>query len=422
MTIEISPASTANTTKSAGQTEGSGSKSKAKAGDAPASGSGFMAILGALGDGSDAGATPPTTAADGTPLTDASAVLPVPFDASLLLQQNPQIGAAQAALTAAAAAAALAAGPASAAQVSAQRAEASLVAVPGALTASTAQDLSRRGLPNGSAAKSADAQAANTLAAASDAQPAAGSLTQTLQHGGVHAKGGNDLALQAAADTTSTANTTLSDDQAAAKDARLTAALDASKSPQVVKALEPVLAPLLAKPEKSQAERSGFALKSNEPTYGGTALGVTGPDFSQSGAPAAAMAPDMQAAEQVTYWVTQNVQNAELKLDGLGASPVEVSIHVQGNEAQITFRSDEAATRGVLESAGAHLKDMLQREGMVLTGVSVGTSGSGNAGGNGERRAPAGARQAAIAPLQAATVEAGRRMAAPTGRSVDLFV
>jgi hypothetical protein len=59
---------------------------------------------------------------------------------------------------------------------------------------------------------------------------------------------------------------------------------------------------------------------------------------------------------------------------------------------------------------------------MVLTGVSVGTSGSGNAGGNGERRAPAGARQAAIAPLQAATVEAGRRMAAPTGRSVDLFV
>jgi flagellar hook-length control protein FliK len=424
MTIEKSPASTANVSKTAGRTEGPGSKAKSSVGDAPAPGGGFMAILGALGEASDASSVP-LTAADDTPLSDAAAGLPTPFDASQLLQQNPQIGAAQAAqaaLVAAAAASAAAAAPASAAQPPVGVAGAALAAAPNAVPASGAQDLSRSKLPGGVAAKSADAQAASTLAASADALPATESLTQTLQHAGAHAKGGKELALNAAADAASTAATASAGDQAAAKDARLAAALEASRSPQVARALEPVLAPLLAKAEKPQAERNGFAVKSTEPTYGGTALGVSGPDFSQSAVPTAAMAPEMQVAEQVTYWVTQNVQNAELTLDGLGASPVEVSINVQGNEAQITFRSDEAATRSVLESAGAHLKDMLQREGMVLTGVSVGTSGRGDAGDSGERRPRQGARHVAIAPLQAATVEAGRRVGVPAGRSVDLFV
>jgi flagellar hook-length control protein FliK len=432
MTIEISPASTANTTKSAGKTEGPGSKTKATAGDAPATGGGFMAILGALGDASDASTTALPTVADDAPLSDPAAALPNAFDASLLLQQNPQIGAAQAAQAALAAAAATAAAAAAGSTGSAPVAlpanaapvAAGLVALSGQAPATASETPGLNKLPasaGGAAAKSADARAASSLATASDALPVAESLTQSLQHAGAHGKAGKELALNAAADAASTAASASSGDQAAAKDARLTAALEASKSPQVAKALEPVLAPLLAKTEKSQTERNALTAKSAEPTYGGTALGVSGPDFSQSATPAA-MAPEMQAAEQVTYWVTQNVQNAELKLDGLGASPVEVSINVQGNEAQISFRSDEAATRGVLENATAHLKDLLQREGMVLTGVSVGTSSSGDAGGNSERRARPGARQTAIAPLQQAAVETGRRPGVPAGRSVDLFV
>jgi flagellar hook-length control protein FliK len=188
--------------------------------------------------------------------------------------------------------------------------------------------------------------------------------------------------------------------------------------------MEPVFAPLLVKAEKSTGERAAAAVKSAEPGYSGTAFGVSAPDYSQSGAAAPITSPDMQVAEQVTYWVSQNVQNAELKLEGLGHSPVEVSISVQGKEAQITFRTDEAATRGVLEAASAHLKDMLQREGMVLTGVSVGTSGSGDSSGA-ERRARQAARQGVIAPLKVATVttqDVGRRVGSRAGRSVDLFV
>jgi len=205
------------------------------------------------------------------------------------------------------------------------------------------------------------------------------------------------------------------------KDSKLLAALDVAKSPEPTRAVEPILVPLAVRQEKPQSERAGKVMQTNEPTYTGSALGVSGPDFSQSVAQAPAMAVDMQVAEQVTYWVSQNVQNAEMKLDGLGQSSVEVSISVQGNEAQIAFRSDEVQTRGVLESAGMHLKDMLQREGLMLTGVSVGTSGSGEPG-NGERRERQGARQVAIAPLKPASVDSGRGPRLQSGRSVDLFV
>ena len=123
--------------------------------------------------------------------------------------------------------------------------------------------------------------------------------------------------------------------------------------------------------------------------------------------------------------MSQDVQNAQMKLDGLGSKPVEVSITMTGNEAQIAFRSDESQTRGVLESAGAHLKDMLQNEGLVLAGVSVGTSGTSDAGtgGSSERPPRQGVRQTSIAPVSALT--SGQKSgvaAAVAGSGVDLFV
>jgi flagellar hook-length control protein FliK len=202
-------------------------------------------------------------------------------------------------------------------------------------------------------------------------------------------------------------------------------AMELARTPSGVGAQDPVLAPLLVKEAKAPVERSGNASKSSEPTYTATALGVSTPDYAQPGAALPVLAPEMQVAEQVRYWVAHNVQNAELSLDGLGQSPVQVQISLQGNEAQISFRTDEAATREVLQSAGAHLKDLLQREGLVLTGVSVGNSASGNADGS-ERRARPNVRQTAIGPLQAVSADSGPSLRRPSvgsaGRSVDLFV
>lgn len=102
------------------------------------------------------------------------------------------------------------------------------------------------------------------------------------------------------------------------------------------------------------------------------------------------LTPEEFIAKQVNFWVTQKTQAAELKLDGFGDQPVEVSISLTGNEAQVAFRSDHAGARELLESAMPHLKEMLQSEGLLLSGMSVGTSGKGAAdtGGQQGRREP----------------------------------
>jgi flagellar hook-length control protein FliK len=397
------------------------------------------------------------------------------FDASLLLQQNPQIAATQALQAAAAAAAATAtrcASPAAAgngtAALTMAAANATAAACPssaagalaqnpaalaqtagvGVLTAGeapaelerTATDSQATGQePMGQAARRLPRAASGGAAGGPDAStglgaaatPAAESPTQALQHA-AHARATRD-ALQAGADGSSNGNAGAGAAQASsagnerALSDKLMAALEQARAPQNGRAAEPLLAPLAARQEKARDERGAFSFRAAEPTYAGSSLGVGTPDFSVPGTAAPALAPEQQVAEQVSYWISQNVQNAELTLDGLGQSPVQVSISVQGNEAQIAFRSDEAATRSLLEGAGSHLKDVLQREGLLLTGVSVGSSGSSGASGNGaagggERRGRQNVRQGVMAPLQVAGAATAVRARADAGRSVDLFV
>jgi flagellar hook-length control protein FliK len=392
----------------------------------------------------------------------------LPFDAATLLQQNPQIAAAQAlqaadlgvagagallapavsttaagaagaplvpaSTTAAAATAAAAArvlpqsaalGPATSSPIAAAQPPLFADAASTPTTTAAAASPPRSSQAVDAAGKTSVATRGAKLVA--DTSPAqseqAASSTQGLQQAFAMVRAGKD-ALQSGGERGATDS---GKTVAAADPAKLMTALEQSKATTVPSAPEPVLSPLWVKLEKSQGERerNGFDVKRSEPTYSGTTLGFSLPDVSQSGAAAPVLAPEMQVAEQVSYWVSHNVQNAELSLDGLGQSPVQVSISLQGNEAQISFRTDEAAAREVLQNAGAHLKDMLQSEGLVLTGVSVGHSGSGNADG-GERRPRQNVRQTAIAPLQSSNADSrpGRRTASmgSAGQAVDLFV
>lgn len=130
---------------------------------------------------------------------------------------------------------------------------------------------------------------------------------------------------------------------------------------------------------------------------------------------------ESMVADTVSYWVTQGVQNAQLKLDGFGGESVEVSISLRGDEAHIGFRTDQPEIRQILEGAVAHLKDLLSSEGLVLSGVSVGASGQDGAGAQEQRHRP-GARQAAIVTVDAVPAERPQRVNPSVGRAVDLFV
>ena len=136
---------------------------------------------------------------------------------------------------------------------------------------------------------------------------------------------------------------------------------------------------------------------------------------------ASAVVPDTAVAETVSYWVTHGVQNAELTLDGLGSEPVEVSISLNGDQAQIDFRTNQADVRLVLEAATAQLRDLLLGEGLQLSGVSVGASANRDAQGD-SRQQNSQAKQALLVSEQPVATLANRSMNPSVGQTLDLFV
>lgn len=222
------------------------------------------------------------------------------------------------------------------------------------------------------------------------------------------------------------AATTTSTGANAALDSR--AAQVASKGEAMATATEAPPALLAAVVNSSRRddegrERSVFKPASHEGVPGAAATAPASATVTMLSSPSAVASPaDLYVAEQVKYWISNDVKNAEMKLDGIGNNPVEVSISMQGNEAHVAFRSDESQARDVLEAASSHLKDLLQREGLVLSGVSVGTTGSGDASQQ-ERREQQGARQMrAIAATQSAATQGASNATRTSGRALDIFV
>ncbi|MCZ8293618.1 MAG: flagellar hook-length control protein FliK [Hylemonella sp.] len=180
------------------------------------------------------------------------------------------------------------------------------------------------------------------------------------------------------------------------------------------------------RPLERRSERSGPRIGGGE---AGGWSGVAQPEGARMDVPTVApdggLTTEMRVAEQVSYWIGRGAQNAELEVEGLGEGPVKVSIELQGQEARVEFRADQAQTRQVLQDAMPHLRELLEREGLVLSGMSVGTSGSerGDAGQPGQGRQGGRQGQAGVPELPAVALVAAAHRATPlSGRSVDLFV
>ncbi len=179
-----------------------------------------------------------------------------------------------------------------------------------------------------------------------------------------------------------------------------------------------------------QNQRGGFESGSAIPSTVGLDMGSqanqTAMNLGISATIPVGAVPETAIATQVSVWVSQNVQSAELKLDADGQDPIEVSISMVGNEARVEFRCDTEETRELLTRATAELEALLHQDGIVLSGVSVGTSsqpGSEQTANSGQPDTQAFARfgrgesGAAAAPTASL---APRRVL--TQSAVDLFV
>lgn len=159
----------------------------------------------------------------------------------------------------------------------------------------------------------------------------------------------------------------------------------------------------------------------------GAWAGVAAPDGARLDVPAVApdagLTTEMRVAEQVSYYVGRGAQSAELEVEGIDERPIHVSIDLQGQEARIEFRAEQAQTRQVLQDAMPHLREMLEREGLTLSGMSVGSSGPQGGQEQPSERGRAGLRQGQVeATVEGPASAAGARSALPSGRTLDLYV
>jgi len=162
---------------------------------------------------------------------------------------------------------------------------------------------------------------------------------------------------------------------------------------------------------------AGAAGNASYEPQGGAVEGATAfIDPTQAATPA-----EDAVAEQVAFWVHQNIQNAEVTVKHDG-KPVEVSVSLTGNEAHVAFRSDQAQTRDLLDASVSQLREMLRQEGLELSGVTVGDSGA-QAGEGGSQRGQQGApRNAQVAVPAAAGARTRSGVDILSDRAVDLFV
>ncbi len=152
---------------------------------------------------------------------------------------------------------------------------------------------------------------------------------------------------------------------------------------------------------------------------------VPGPDGAGQ---AGAQAGDAQGelAERVAWWVNQQTHSAALTLDQ-GGQPVQVQVALTGDQAHVTFRSDEAQARQLLDAGTAELRALLDAQGLQLAGVTVGHSGDlpAGQGRHGQRdEAPAPRQGQVRVPGSGAAPAAVQRGGATGagGRAVDIFV
>ncbi len=138
---------------------------------------------------------------------------------------------------------------------------------------------------------------------------------------------------------------------------------------------------------------------------------------------------DNQLDDQLSYYMSQNGQSAEITLDTKEGGPVDVRVSISGNEAQVAFRSDQAHTRDAINSATAQLREMLQNQGVTLASVTVdssanqqanadGSSGFGNRQSGEGRGTRHSLNMGATQPISTTRPVAG----SATGGRLDLYV
>ncbi|GAB4288019.1 MAG: flagellar hook-length control protein FliK [Methylophaga sp.] len=77
-------------------------------------------------------------------------------------------------------------------------------------------------------------------------------------------------------------------------------------------------------------------------------------------------------SSRVVWMAKEGVQQAELRMNPVNLGPVEVKLHVQNDQASVTFLAQQGATREALEQALPRLRESFADSGLQLAHAEVG--------------------------------------------------
>jgi flagellar hook-length control protein FliK len=85
--------------------------------------------------------------------------------------------------------------------------------------------------------------------------------------------------------------------------------------------------------------------------------------------------------QQVTWFVSQKISAASLRLNPQHLGPMEMAVSMDGDKASISFTSQHAIVRDALESSIPRLREMLSENGLDLVNVNVSQQGKSHGDG-----------------------------------------
>lgn len=145
----------------------------------------------------------------------------------------------------------------------------------------------------------------------------------------------------------------------------------------------------------------------------------------QTGTAPDGTAMDREAdAPTVSHWGTQHLRHASLRVGESGADAIDIQLSMKGQEVQVAFQSDNAEARASLrEGASDALAELLQRSGIQLGQVSVGSQGQQH--GHSTQHTPTVSRGEVVGRVDAtapAPTASAPRPRADGSQPLDLFV
>jgi hypothetical protein len=197
-------------------------------------------------------------------------------------------------------------------------------------------------------------------------------------------------------------------------------------------------AELLADAEAADRAKAPPTSSSAEPPVSANALAATTPApqglstmASVTSQAAATLATPIESPEfaaafgvQVSVFVREGVQHAQLHLNPAETGPVSIAITLEGSRAHVEFGADLAATRQAIENGLPALASALRDAGFTLAGGGVAQHsrpGGGDGGDDPSRRGSAerrGSRDGDAAGIAAAVHPVTRRV---TAGGIDLY-